>query len=109
MPNIYEDYLGGVRVKFPSTRPGNTIPGLSEDEIEQLKIVLSQREGVLFTRCTTLRFTRPAVCLVTDSGYQKTLAVESAKQLLKETQNESNTCCSQCFLLRIGGGNDRKI
>lgn len=62
-------------------------PALSESNISTLMMVMSERDGVVYSTFTWLRFSRPALCLIGEHGEQKTLAVENAKAILKEVQN----------------------
>jgi len=52
--------------------------GLNEDSILLLMEIMSNIDGVKYDN-----FTRPAICL-SAVGTQKTVSVETAKQLLKE-------------------------
>jgi hypothetical protein len=61
---------------------------LSKNEIEKLMGILSERDNVRYTSHTVLHFSRPAICLVGD-GVQKTISVEVARQLLKESDSKS--------------------
>jgi hypothetical protein len=79
-------------LKGPAIRPGQTTtPGLSENTILSLMTLMSQCDGVMYTTFTCLNFSRPAVCIKADSGEQKIVSVETAKQLLKGVPvNEKN-------------------
>jgi hypothetical protein len=46
--------------------------------------VMSKKDGVIYSNVTVLHFSRPAVCLSGTAGVQKTVSIETAKQLLKE-------------------------
>jgi hypothetical protein len=65
-------------------KPVVKTPGLSENQIEELKGVLSNLDGVTYVSATCLKFSRPAVCLTGDHGEQKTVTVDNAKAILKE-------------------------
>jgi len=58
--------------------------GFSERLIDDLISVLSKRDGVQYTSYLLLSFSRPAVCLKTDNGDQKTVSLETAKAIMKE-------------------------
>ena len=56
---------------------------MNEDSILLLMDILSAIDGVEYKSFTRLNFSRPAICLSSDGG-QKTISVESAKQLIKQ-------------------------
>jgi hypothetical protein len=62
----------------------NKTSGFSERLIDDLISVLSKRDGVQYTSYLLLSFSRPAVCLKTDNGDQKTVSLETAKAIMKE-------------------------
>lgn len=62
----------------------NKTSGFSERLIDDLISVLSKRDGVQYTSYLLLSFSRPAVCLKTDNGDQKTVLLETAKAIMKE-------------------------
>lgn len=62
----------------------NKTSGFSERLIDDLISVLSKRDGVQYTSYLLLNFSRPAVCLKTDNGDQKTVSLETAKAIMKE-------------------------
>jgi hypothetical protein len=62
----------------------NKTSGFSERLIDDLISVLSNRDGVQYTSYLLLSFSRPAVCLKTDNGDQKTVSLETAKAIMKE-------------------------
>lgn len=62
-------------------------PGLSESQINELREILSDIDGVTYVSATWLRFSRPAVCLTGDHGEQKTITVDNAKVILKDNAN----------------------
>lgn len=61
----------------------NKTSGFSERLIDDLISVLSKRDGVQYTSYLLLSFSRPAVCLKTDNGDQKTVSLETAKAIMK--------------------------
>lgn len=61
----------------------NKTSGFSERLIDDLISVLSNRDGVQYTSYLLLSFSRPAVCLKTDNGDQKTVSLETAKAIMK--------------------------
>jgi len=70
----------------------NQTIGLSTDTVTTLMNVLSQKDGVIYTSFTFLRFSRPAVCLSSDCGTQRTVTLETAKDILRKFCNDgSNT------------------
>ena len=62
----------------------NKTSGFSERLIDDLISVLSNRDGVQYTSYLLLSFSRPAVCLKTDNGDQKTVSLETEKAIMKE-------------------------
>jgi hypothetical protein len=58
--------------------------GFSGRILDELLPVMSNRDGVQYTSYTTLNFSRPAVCLTTDNGDQKTVSLETAKAIMRE-------------------------
>jgi hypothetical protein len=64
-------------------------PELSDNNISTLMMIIGQKDGVTYTSFTWLNFSRPAVCLKSDKGEQKVIAIENAKQILsEETSND---------------------
>jgi len=61
--------------------------GLSTETVTSLMSILSERDGIVYTNFTFLRFSRPAVCLSSENGEQKTVTVETAKIIIKESCN----------------------
>ena len=62
----------------------NKTSGFSERLIDDLIPVMSKRDGVQYTSYLLLNFSRPAVCLKSDDGDQKTVSLETAKAIMKE-------------------------
>lgn len=60
--------------------------GLNEDTILILMEIMSKLDGVKYDNFTRLNFSRPAICL-SGSGIQKTISVETAKQILLGKEN----------------------
>ena len=60
----------------------------SEKKVGMLMNVLSDRDGVIYTHFTFLKLSRPTVCLSGYGGIQKTVTIDTAKQILKESGNE---------------------
>lgn len=64
-----------------------TKTGISESLINTLMSVLSQKDGMTYSSYTILNFSRPAICLTGKHG-QKTVSVETAKQIIDEFNKE---------------------
>lgn len=62
----------------------NKTSGFSERLIDDLIPVMSNRDHVQYTSYVLLNFSRPAVCLKTDNGDQKTVSLETAKAIMRE-------------------------
>jgi hypothetical protein len=58
--------------------------GLNEETILLLMEIVSKIDGVKYESFTRLNFSRSAICLYATGDVQKTISVETAKQLLKE-------------------------
>lgn len=65
----------------------NKTSGFSERLIDDLISVLSNRDGVQYTSYLLLSFSRPAVCLKSDDGDQKTVSLETAMSVMREERN----------------------
>jgi len=63
---------------------------LSKSSVFTLMEICSKQDGVMYVSFTFLNFTRPAVCLHTETGEQKILTKETAEKLLKEVEDDSN-------------------
>lgn len=65
----------------------NGLPlNLSKIEVISLINIISDMDGVLYTSYTPLRLSRPAICLYSKDGKQRTVTEETIKQLLKENK-----------------------
>lgn len=67
-----------------------TPTGFSEPMIDALMEIMSARDGVKYTSYTLLRFSRPAVCLKTDMGEQKTITADNARAIMREERHEQH-------------------
>jgi hypothetical protein len=74
-------------MRYPTPSPVVSQPGFSEQMIEDLMEVMSIRDGVKYTSYTLLRFSRPAVCLKTDKGDQKTITADNARSIMREERH----------------------
>jgi hypothetical protein len=57
---------------------------LTKDQLDKLVAAMSEKDGVQYTSYITLRLSRPAVCLQADNGCQRTVAMETARTILRE-------------------------
>lgn len=71
-------------MRYQNSAPIKKVVSLSDDKISTLMMIVGQKEGVTYTSFTWLNFSRPALCLKSDKGDQKVIAIENAKQILSE-------------------------
>lgn len=75
-------------MKYSDNTPVIRQPGLSEKSVSILMNIMSERDGMVYTSFTFLSFSRPAVCIASEKGEQKTITIDNAKQIMKEERHD---------------------
>jgi hypothetical protein len=74
-------------MRRPERKPLAISNGISKSTITAFMGIMSDRDGILYTSFTLLNFSRPAICLTSDNGEQKTITIDNVKQVMKEERH----------------------
>jgi hypothetical protein len=75
-------------MRYPNNTSVSIPQGIPDSDIEKLMSIISEQDGIQYVGYTTLRLSRPAICLHAEQhSTQRTLSVELAKKILSEGVN----------------------